>query len=76
VRDFLADRFPHAYVNLATDQYRSLIPRLVDLGISGGAAYDALVAATAVAAADVLVSCDRRAAQIYERLGAEYRLLE
>jgi predicted nucleic acid-binding protein len=55
--------------------YRALIPRLVELGISGGAAYEALVAATASAAGDTLISCDRRAAQIYERLGVDYRLL-
>jgi predicted nucleic acid-binding protein len=76
VRDFLAVRFSSPYVALDGDEYRALIPRLVELGITGGAAYDALVAATARAARDTLVSCDRRAAQTYERLGAEFRLLE
>ena len=57
------------------DGYRALIPRLVELGISGGAAYDALVAATARAAGATLVSCDRRAARTYERLGADFRLI-
>jgi predicted nucleic acid-binding protein len=75
VRDFLVDRFPVPYVGLHPDEYASLVPRLVELGISGGAVYDALVAATARAAADTLVSCDRRAVPTYERVGVEVRLL-
>jgi predicted nucleic acid-binding protein len=75
VRDFLADRFPDAYVALDADEYRALIPNLVERGISGGAVYDALVALTARRAGEMLVSCDRRAAQTYERLGADFRLL-
>lgn len=75
VRDFLAARFPQSYVVLPAEDYRALIPRLVELGIAGGAAYDALVAASARAAGATLVSCDRRAAQTYERLGTDFRLL-
>jgi predicted nucleic acid-binding protein len=76
VRDFLAARFPDPYVTLDAPAYGDLIPRLVQLGISGGATYDALVAATARAAGETLVSCDRRAAQTYERVGVEFRLLD
>ena len=76
VRDFLGARFPHPYVGLEADHYAALIPRLVELGISGGASYDALVAATAEVVGDVLISCDRRAAQTYERIGVEFRILE
>jgi predicted nucleic acid-binding protein len=75
VRDFLADRFPDAYVTLDADEYRELIPHLVELGISGGAAYDALVAATARRAGETLISCDQRAAHTYARLEADFRLL-
>jgi predicted nucleic acid-binding protein len=75
VRDFLAARFPDPYLALDGDEYRALIPRLVELGISGGAAYDALVAATARVAGATLVSCDQRAAQTYERLEVTFRLL-
>ena len=75
-RDFLAARFPQPYVGLDATDYRGLIPRLVELGISGGAAYDALIAATARAADDILVSCDRRAAQTYERIGVDFRLID
>ena len=75
VRDFLAARFPVPYVGLDAADYGGLIPRLVELGISRGAAYDALIAATARAADDALVSCDRRAAQTYERIGVAFRLI-
>jgi predicted nucleic acid-binding protein len=75
VQDFLAARFPNPYVGLDGADYQALIPRLVETGISGGAAYDALIAATARAADDILVSCDRRAAQTYERIGAAFRLI-
>jgi predicted nucleic acid-binding protein len=63
-------------VTLDAEGYRALIPRLVELGIGGGASYDALVAATARAAGATLVSCDRRAAATYERLGTAFRLLD
>ena len=76
VRDFLGARFPDPYVGLDASEYGALIPRLVELGISGGAAYDALVAATAQAASDILISCDRRAAQTYERIGIKFRVLD
>jgi predicted nucleic acid-binding protein len=75
VRDFLAARFPEPYVGLEGSDYRGLIAHLVEMGISGGAAYDALIAATARAADDMLVSCDRRAAQTYARLGIKFRLI-
>ena len=76
VRDFLEARFPDPYVGLDADHYAALIPRLVELGISGGAAYDALVAATAQAVGDILISCDQRAAKTYERIGVEFRVLD
>jgi predicted nucleic acid-binding protein len=76
VRDFLAARFPHPYVGLGGAYYHGLIPRLVELGISGGAVYDALIAATARAADETLLSCDRRAAQTYERIGVTFRLID
>jgi predicted nucleic acid-binding protein len=75
VRDFLTARFSEPYVGLDPANYRGLIPHLVEIGLSGGAAYDALIATTARSAGELLVSCDRRAAQTYERIGAEFRLI-
>jgi predicted nucleic acid-binding protein len=76
VRDFLLARFTETYLTLSAEDFQTLTSRLPELGISGGAVYDALVAVTALSAGESLVSCDRRAAPIYERVGVRYRLLE
>jgi toxin FitB len=49
----------------------TLIERLARLSISGGAVYDAIVAVTADRHKRTLLSCDRRAATTYERLGVD-----
>ena len=75
VLDFLSARFTRPFIGLGAEGYRTLIPRLLELGITGGAAYDAVVAATAAAAHATLISCDVRAAATYERFGVDFRLL-
>ena len=75
VRQFLRERFPHAYLRLSANAYRSFVLQLPERGIEGGATYDALIAATALDANAELVSCDRRAAPIYERYGVKARFL-
>jgi predicted nucleic acid-binding protein len=52
-----------------------LAGRCASLGIAGGAIYDALVAATAIAHSLPLLSRDRRAISTYTALGAEIRVL-
>jgi predicted nucleic acid-binding protein len=76
VRDFLLARFPGPYLLLDGPSSKSLVGRLVELGITGGAAYDALIATTAAKAGARLVSCDTRAAATYQRCGAEVHLLQ
>jgi predicted nucleic acid-binding protein len=75
VRDFLAARFPQPLLRLSESAYKGFILGLVDHGVTGGAAYDALVAATAVDCGAELVSCDRRALTVYERYGVRTQLL-
>lgn len=75
VRDFLAARFPQPLLRLGDVAYRQFLLRLPDYGTSGGAAYDALVAATAASHGAELVSCDRRAASVYERYGVRVHLV-
>jgi hypothetical protein len=53
----------------------ALILRLVQLAITGGAAYVGLVAETARLRGATLLSCDHRAAQVYERMGIHLELL-
>ena len=75
VRDFLAVRFAQPYLRLGEQAYRDFILGLTDHGVSGGAAYDALVAATAAANGVELLTCDRRAVPVYERYGLQVKLL-
>ncbi|MBI1733966.1 MAG: type II toxin-antitoxin system VapC family toxin [Candidatus Rokubacteria bacterium] len=75
VREFLKARFPEPFLRLSAAGYREFLSRLPDRAVSGGAAYDALVAATASEHDAELLSCDRRAAVIYERYNVRIRLL-
>lgn len=75
VTALLERQFVSAWQVLPGKQHAALVARLPGLGITGGAVYDALIAATAAAAGGTLVSLDRRATQTYERVGAQTRLL-
>jgi predicted nucleic acid-binding protein len=75
VWEFLRARFPEPFLHLSGAAYREFLSALPARGVSGGAAYDALVAATAAHHGAELVSCDRRAAPVYERYGVRMRLL-
>ena len=74
VRDFLTARFPQPFLRLREAAYKDFILGLPDQGVSGGAAYDALVAATAASCDAVLITCDRRALPVYERYGVRTQL--
>ena len=67
VREFLTARFSQPFLRLSAAAYKNFLSELPGRGVSGGAAYDALVAATVAHHDAELVSCDRRAAVIYER---------
>lgn len=75
VREFLKARFPDPFLRLSAARYREFLSALPDRSVTGGAAYDALVAATAADHGAELVSCDRRAAVIYERYRVQTHLL-
>ncbi len=74
-RDFLAHRFPPPWLRLSDRDYRQFLFDLPENDVAGGAAYDALVAATAAANAAELITCDRRALAIYERYRVRSRVL-
>lgn len=67
--------FPHTR-HLGPDRAATLLADLPSARISGGAVYDALVAAVAAEHGLELVSRDRRALPTYQRLGAVVRLLD
>ena len=75
VRDFIAARFPGPLLRLSTAAYRDFVLALPEHQVTGGAAYDALVAATAAAHDAELVTCDRRALPLYERYGVRCNLI-
>jgi predicted nucleic acid-binding protein len=74
VADFLAARFADV-VRMSLREYRRFVAQLPAHGIAGGAAYDALVAATAAHNDATLLTCDRRATRIYEIYRVDVRLV-
>lgn len=75
MRDFIVARFPAPFLRLSPAGYRKFLLELAELEVGGGAAYDALVAATVVAHAAELITCDRRAAPLYEKYGVRAQML-
>lgn len=69
VAEYLRNDYPGKRMVLPEPERRDLVSRLAGLSIAGGAVYDAMVAATAVHHGYRLLSCDRRAAPTYQRLG-------
>lgn len=71
----LAANFPFTR-HLGVPVASTLLPRLLAAGVSGGAVFDALVAAVAVEHGVTLLSRDRRALRTYRELGAQVLLLD
>lgn len=72
---YLIARFPDAPLALPGGASMRLLERALAEGISGGAIYDALVAATAAHHDATLLTLDARATDTYRRLGVRFRLL-
>ncbi len=72
---YLDDRFPEPLLEISAARLRDLLSELGGRDIAGAATYDAVIAATARAHDAELVSCDRRAAPTYERLGVRVAFL-
>ena len=69
VRSFPASRF------LPEPEAAGLVDRFADLGVAGGAVYDALVGATALHHDLPLLTRDARAVETYRDLGVQFELL-
>jgi predicted nucleic acid-binding protein len=74
VARLLAHNFPGSRFLSAKGTER-LHARLAELGIAGGAVYDALVAATAAEYGITLATRDRRAAETYRALDIDFELI-
>lgn len=68
---FLEREFGDPWLTLSGSDLAALVPKLAALGIAGGATYDALIGATVKQANATLITRDRRARLIYERLGVD-----
>lgn len=75
VAQYLREDFSGARLLLDEPAQRALVARFAEHSISGGAVYDALVGATADHHGRRLISCDRRAAATYDRLGIDVTYL-
>ena len=73
--DILRRSFPDGCW-LGPDEQAALFKRLPTLGITGGAVYDALVGAAAIAARRRLLSRDRRADRTYSLLGVDVEFVD
>lgn len=74
-RDLLRAAFQDAPLILDAAAHASLLDRLVDAGLSGGAAYDALIGTTAAQHDALLLSRDQRATRVYAALGVRFELV-
>ena len=75
VESFLADRLAEPPLVLPIGGYRKLIEQAAAHGFAGGSIHDALIGAIAREAGAVLLTRDRRAAPVYERIGAPYQFV-
>jgi predicted nucleic acid-binding protein len=75
VAAFLAQRFRQTPLTLPPRSWPRLLDQVAELGVTGGAVYDALVAATARHAGATLLTRDRRATAVYEKVGVSYELV-
>jgi predicted nucleic acid-binding protein len=73
--EVLRRRFAQPPLRLDDAARALLVPRLAAAGVSGGAAYDGLVALEASAHGRTLLTLDRRAQATYQRLGIAYRAI-
>ncbi len=75
VATFLEVRFPRPPLVLDAQAYQELLHEAVQKGLVGGSVYDAVIAYTAKDAGALLLTRDRRAMSVYERIGARYELV-
>jgi predicted nucleic acid-binding protein len=76
VATFLAKRFPEAPLALPARAHRELIDSSARAGLTGGAIYDALIAATARHTGATLLTRDQRARTVYERMDVRYEIVD
>jgi predicted nucleic acid-binding protein len=76
VATFLVERFPEAPLLLPARAHLDLVETSARTGLMGGAIYDALIAATVRHAGATLLTRDRRAHSVYDRMKVRYELVD
>lgn len=71
VLEFLERSFKEDLLTLPSPLVGGVLRELAQRGVTGGATYDGLIAATVRSAGLRLYSCDRRALPVYAGLGIE-----
>jgi predicted nucleic acid-binding protein len=72
----LDKRLPTTYLTLNANKYAKTPARLAAAGVSGGSAYDGLIALTALEHDLELLTRDKRAERTYRALNVPYQLLD
>ncbi len=75
VGELLAAHFPEPMLILPGRRQALLIELAIEANVTGGAIYDALVAATAKHAGATLLTRDKRAISVYELVGASFEFV-
>lgn len=74
-RALILETFTKPFLLLSADGYRRLIEDAPERGITGGAIYDGVVAATVHEARGTLLTRDRRATRVYDAVGVPWRFV-
>lgn len=75
VAAFLRERFSRAPLILPARAHLQLVASVAEAGLTGGAIYDALIAACAHHAGATLLTRDQRALPVYERIGVRHEFV-
>ena len=75
VMAFLEERFRRPPLTLPSRLWLRLLLKAAREQVTGGAVYDAVVAATALHHGAVLLTRDRRAVRVYEKVGVSYEMV-
>lgn len=71
----LESRLSEPPLQLAPETLANLVISAADRGITGGAIYDAIIAATALENGATLITRDLRAQRVYVEVGVDFQLL-
>jgi predicted nucleic acid-binding protein len=76
VLEALERGFTQPWLSLSSGALRDALRRAVEVGVRGGALYDALIAATAATHDAEILSADRRARRTYRAMGVGVRFID